>query len=176
MNLPQAELLADRFKKEVNNYSKRQIASQEGQLQALLKQRPGDPKVRNRLGVLYARFGLYDEAEQEFRKAVEQQNYIPALMNLGNLHYLRNDFVRALTAFQRATEAQPTNPRILLSLAKVHHEMEDYTSASELYARIVAADAALAARYDYLDLKREDPSRAAEVGRLREGVLWEEEL
>jgi len=176
VNLPPASLLTDRFAKEVSNYSKRRIASQEGQLQARLRQRPGDPKLRNRLGVLYARFGLYDEAEREFRRAVEQQNYIPALMNLGNLHYLRSDFVRALTAFQRAAEAQPSNPRILLSLAKVHHEMEDYSTASELYARIVAADAKLAARYDYLDLKREDPARAAEVGRLREGVLWEEEL
>lgn len=176
VNLPPAALLAERFAKEVSNYSKRQIASQEGQLQALLRQRPGDPKLRNRLGVLYARFGLYDEAEREFRKATEQQNYIPALMNLGNLHYLRSDLVRALAAFQKAAETQPSNPRILLSLAKVHHEMEDYTGASELYKRIADADAELAARYDYLDLKREDPSRAAEVGRLREGVLWEEEL
>ena len=53
--------------------------------------------------------------------------------------------------------------------------MEDYTSAGELYRRIAAADAELAARYDYLDLKREDPARAAEVSRLRAGVLWEEE-
>ena len=176
VNLPPAALLADRFMKEVSNYSKRQIASQEGQLRALLQQRPGDPKLRNRLGVLYARFGLYDKAEGEFKRAVEQQNYIPALMNLGNLHYLREDFDRALAAFQRAAEAQPANPRILLSLAKVYHEMEDYAAASDLHKRIAAADMELAARYDYLDLKREDPARAAEVGRLRAGVLWEEEL
>jgi hypothetical protein len=176
VNLPPAALLADRFAEEVSNYSKRQIASKEAHLQALLSQRPGDPKLRNRLGVLYARFGLYDEAEQEFRRAIEQETYIPALMNLGNLHYLRDDFVQALTAFQRAAAAQPSNPRILLSLAKAHHEMEDYPTAGELYRRIVAADPTFAAKYDYLDLKREDPARAAEVSRLRAGVLWEEEL
>jgi hypothetical protein len=54
--------------------------------------------------------------------------------------------------------------------------MEDYPTAGELYRRIVAADPAFAAKYDYLDLKREDPARAAEVSRLRAGVLWEEEL
>jgi hypothetical protein len=176
VSLPPAALLADGFSKEVDNYSKRRIASEESRLQSLLRQSPGDPKLRNRLGVLYARFGLYDRAEAEFKRAAEQQDYIPALMNLGNLHYLREDFTRALAAFQKAADAEPANPRILLSLAKVQHEMEDYAAAGELYQRIAAADSELAARYDYLDLKREDPARAAEVGRLRAGVLWEEEL
>ena len=127
------------------------------------------------MGVLYARFGLYDQAEQEFRKALGQQNYLPALINLGNLHYLRKEMSEALILFQRAAEVQPANPKILLSLAKVYHEMEDYSSASDIYKRLVAADSGLAAGYDYLDLKREDPARATEANRLRDAVLWEEE-
>ena len=174
LGYPPAEALADRFSRVIAEYGKRQMAPQAAELEGLLKQRPGDAALRNRLAVLYARFGLYDQAEKELNRALERQDYLPALVNLGNLHYLRKEFPSALNLYRRAHAIQPANPGILLSLARLHHELEEYSLAAEFYQRLVASDSGLAAKYDYLDLKRGDPSRATEVDRLREDVRWEE--
>ncbi len=64
---------------------------------------------------------------------------------------------------------------MLLSLARVSHEMENYREVKEAYGRLKILDPGLAKRFAYLELTREESSRAAGADRIMEVVLWEEE-
>ena len=44
------------------------------------------------------------------------------------------------------------------------HELEDYGRVRELYAELMSRDPALAERFAYLELRREEASRASQAG------------
>lgn len=69
-------------------------------------------KAVNKLGVPYARYGLYDQAETEFKQVVEQQEYLPAPANLGNINYLGEDYPEALEFYERAEALETEGPWI----------------------------------------------------------------
>jgi Flp pilus assembly protein TadD len=52
-------------------------------------EKASDPrKLQNTLGVLYSRYGQNGRARKEFEKLVAQEEYVPVLLNLGNVLYL----------------------------------------------------------------------------------------
>ncbi len=114
------------------------------------------------------------KAEEEFYRALKRdETYVPALLNLGNLHYLKNEMQRALSYYNRADSLRPNNPKILLCVARVHHELENYRTVMDLYGTIKELDPDLADRFAYLDLRNEEVVRASESSKVKEEVIWE---
>jgi Tfp pilus assembly protein PilF len=97
------------------------------------------------------------------------------LVNLGNIHYLNNELKQAKEYYLRAYRKDPNNPTILVSLAKVNHELEEYGEAEETYNKLKAVSPELAQRFDYLALKGTGTARAGETAQERGIILWEEE-
>ena len=62
------------------------------------------PKTLNALGLLHARYALLDKAEVQFQAAVKTSEYVPGLVNLGNLRLRGKRTEEALGFYQR----QPT--------------------------------------------------------------------
>jgi len=163
------------FKSEASRFIEREIYPQVARIQGDIAASGGSPRDLNRLGVLYARYGLDDRAKAEFEKALEKEDYVPALINLGNLSFIKKDMQSALSYYQRAQKILPDNPNVLLSIARVNHEIENYATARQAYARLREVSPTLAARFAYLDLRGEEASRAAEAAGLKEVVVWTEE-
>ncbi len=135
----------------------------------------GDPRYINSLGVLYAKYGLDEKAEEQFNKILKETDYLPALMNMGNLFYIKEDYKKAREYYTRAQKVSPNNPRVLLSIARVNHEIENYGTAREAYSKLKEIAPDLASRFAYLDLRGEEATRAANVAGVKNLVLWEEE-
>jgi Tfp pilus assembly protein PilF len=134
-----------------------------------------DPrKPTNELGVLYARYGQYDQAQKQFEKLLAKEEYVPALLNMGNIFYLNNQKEKALVYYNRAYAKDSENPKVLLQLARVNHDLEHYGTVEKLYAELKARDPDLAQRFAYLDLKGEEATRAANVAGANGVVVWEE--
>ena len=145
-------------------------------LNSEIKKSRGSLKSVNKLGVLYARYGLKEEAESEFRRILSKnENYVPALMNMGNIYYLNKNMEKALELYENALNIAPDNPLVLLSIARTNHELENYGTARKIYSKLKTVDKNLAMQFSYLDLRGEEAVRAAETGNLKEVVLWEEE-
>ena len=172
--LPGEEAVRKVAEAEVVRFVDREIFAQVAQLQAEIKKAQGDPRALNKLGVLYARYGLYDRAKEQFSLASARQDFAPALVNLGNLASLAKDPKAAIAYFQRAYDKDPANPSVILALAKANHDSENYGSSRELYEKLKAADPVLAARYSYLDLRGQEATRAAEAAGLAGAVPWSE--
>jgi len=175
LEFPAARSLESAYRQEVGNFIEREIGNRVAGLQAEIEKGGETPKIQNKLGVLYARYGLHKDAERHFQAALEQSEYLPALMNVGNLLYMREEFDRALAFFERAARQDPGKPQVLLAMARTNHELENYGTARDLFSRLKEADPNLASRFSYLELRGEEAVRAADLNRLRSTVLWEED-
>jgi tetratricopeptide (TPR) repeat protein len=176
ITLPDSDQLVSVYLTEVIKYIDREIYPKMEKIQAQIAKEGETPKQLNRLGVLYARYGLNEKAEHEFNRALEiDRNYMPALMNLGNVYFLNNDPEQALEMYERASRRQPDNPKVLLSLARANHELENYGNVKRSYNKLKKLDPDLAVDYAYLDLASDDTTRASNMSRMKEEMLWEEE-
>ena len=79
---------------------------------------PPTPGNANSRGLVHARYGRYGEAGDAFRSAIgmTEEGYFPALMNMGNLAGLRDDWAAAAEWYERALALSPENPRAISTL------------------------------------------------------------
>jgi tetratricopeptide (TPR) repeat protein len=173
--LPSAESIVASFGHELTWFLDREIKPKVSRLQEQIESSGGSPKAINRLGIFYARYGMYEEAEAELKKTLIQQEYVPALVNLGHVARLKGDRRAALDYYDRALRVNPDSIPGLLASAQLHHEMENYGLVGELYRKLKELDPKLAQRFSYLGLRGEEASRAAEIGNVKGVVEWDEE-
>jgi tetratricopeptide (TPR) repeat protein len=175
MSLPASEKILSLFQEEVAKFIDREVSEKVTALKTRIAKTQNAPNAVNELGVLYARNGLFDLAREEFEKAIANEEYVPALLNLGNIFYLKKQTEKALELYERAYGLAPGNPRVLLGVARASHDLENYFQAKKVYAELKKVDPDLANQFSYLDLRGEEASRAAAIAGVKEIVQWEEE-
>jgi tetratricopeptide (TPR) repeat protein len=130
------------------------------------------PPVQNRLGVLYARYGMTEEALAQFNEALKAREYMPAMVNKANLLFLGGSWRDAQALYQRVLVLKPDTPAALLGLARCFHALRMYAQVAQPYDRLKKASPELAARFPYLDPAEAGSTRAAKAGGQGE-VPWE---
>jgi tetratricopeptide (TPR) repeat protein len=174
LNLPPADKVVDSYVNEAGKFVDQEIFSRVASLQNQIDKSPDPRKPRNSLGVLYARYGQYDKAQQEFDKLLAKGEYVPALLNMGNIFYINDQKEKALDYYNRAYAKDPDNADVLLAVAKVNHDLENYYQVKKMYTALKSKDPDLAEKFAYLDLKGEEATRAAEIRGVSGVVIWEE--
>ncbi len=86
---------------------------------------------------------MLDEAEPAFQDVLKNEEYRPALFNMGSLRYLKERYREASAFLERAERVMCEDPRILLALVKVHCTMEEINRAEAIYACLQCIDQAL---------------------------------
>lgn len=172
--LPEAGQVISDFQNDLVSLVSREIGGKEAELQAAIKKNPGNTKAMNSLGLLYARYDMKDKAEEQFKKIVSKTEYMPALLNLGNLAYLQGEFDTAQGYYQRAYRQNAHNPSVLLAMARVNHEQQNYGSVKKYYQELRTLDPDLASTFAYLDLQGTEAVRAAQAGGVQDKVMWED--
>ncbi len=172
---PSAAAMKSVYQTQMTKFLDREIFPQVSSIQAQIETSGGDPRHINRLGVLYARYGLKDRAGREFEKIVRGSRPFPqALLNLGHLRFLDKDLDGALAYYGKAQALLPDNPAVLLAVARTNHELENYGTVARVYSRLKQVDPALAGKYAYLDFRGEEARRASQVSGAASGVVWGE--
>jgi tetratricopeptide (TPR) repeat protein len=171
--LPDTEKVLEVFQRDLSRFIGLEIADQELTMKAKLSRDPNNPRYLNILGTLYARYGLSDKAREQFTAAVVSKEYFAALMNLGHLEFLDEDYEEAEEYYERALKAYPDNAHAILALARTDHELENYGNVKRYYSQLQDLDPELAEEYSYLDLRASESVRAEEATRLRKYVAWE---
>ncbi len=164
------------FRAEVVKFVDREIATEIASIQVRRDEDRDNPRWPNRLGILYARYGVDDRAIGYFEDALRLRGtYTPALVNLGNIRYLTGDVAAALRYYESAEARAPDDPDVLLNIARANHELENYGTARAAYARLQQVSPALANRFAYLDLRGAEAERAAQAGEVEGIILWSDE-
>lgn len=175
VTLPDKDGIVGAFVKEIDRFVKADMGPQREEILAKIKSTQGDVRWVNKLGVLYAKYGMLDRAMEQFAAVLKQKEYLPALINMGNLYYMQDELSKAKEYYDRASALSPDNPKVLLAVARVDHELENYGTARQAYAKLKELSPELADRFAYLDLRGSQAARAADPAQLKGVVLWEEE-
>lgn len=174
--LPPARDIAQSVRKEVLAFKQAEVDAQVSAFQKQMDAKRGNAPIQNRIGILYARYGFTDQAEVEFRKltASEKTPYIPALINLGNLKFLKENYQEALGLYERAARLEPANVTASLGVARASFALDKYEEANTAFAKVRQADPQLAERFAFLEQREAGGSRAANISALKGVVIWGE--
>ena len=158
---------------ELRRMVNREIADKVEDLEDEIKRSGENPRLINKLGILYAKYGMYDEAEKQFTRIVTKREHAPALMNLGNIYYLRDDLSKALKYYDKVHRLDPYNPNVLVNLLRVHKDREDRAAAKKTYEQLAKVSPEKADEYRYLIEGGESTTRAGEAEAVQ-SMLWDE--
>jgi hypothetical protein len=172
---PPAAVMAS-IGKETGRFIVKEVDPRVAALQAALKKSPEDPKILNQIGILYGRYGVLDKAEEYCLRAIKSQEYVPSLVNLGNLSYLNKDMARSFTYFGRALKAAPKNVKALQGYIIAGYELQKYEQVNTAYGTLKAVSPESAAQMAHVEtVQASDTARASEAGSEAKGVsLWTE--
>jgi hypothetical protein len=173
--IPNMSNVMNMYVRELRTYIDREISIQVVTLQEEIKKSGYNKKWINKLGVLYARYGLTDKAKIEFNTILKKDaRFVPALMNMGNLSYIDGRMEDALDYYERALKIDNDNPNIILSVARANHELNNFGFVTKYYSQLQQISPELASRFDYLGQMGEESTRASETDRMKGLVYWEE--
>jgi tetratricopeptide (TPR) repeat protein len=128
----------------------------------------------NGAAVLYARYGMYDEAMKTFNAIVSQIEYLPALINQGNIYFVYGEYTRALERYEQAQRIDADNAVVQLQITRTFNKVRRYEDASLAYERLHTLDPELAEKFSANFVNQSDSSRAAQSGVI-EVIPWYEE-
>ena len=93
------------------------------------------------LGSAYVRTDLYDQAEQEYKKALEfYPDYPNALSGLGLIQYIRENYEESKNLFEKAVALNPTDEYGHRYLGDIYRKSKEYDQALDEYAKAIRID------------------------------------
>jgi tetratricopeptide (TPR) repeat protein len=174
ITIPPEPEISSAFLQEVVKFIGREITPKISKLEDAVKKDSANVSKRNNLGILYAQYGLLDKAEEQFTIILAKKEFGPALINFGNIHYMKTNYVKAIEYYERAVKLEPGNSKALLNIARSYYRLEKYDRANESYARLKKVDPKLAARYASLYENTGGQARAKDINDNKGEILWAE--
>jgi tetratricopeptide (TPR) repeat protein len=174
LQIPPQAGVEKRFSAALDAFVSLEIGQQESALLAAAGKASSKSKPLNTLAVLYSRFGQYDRAEKTLKELLARDEYVPALINMGNIFFVRSQVDKALEYYNRASRKDPNAAVVLLCVARANHALENYAIAKKAYAQLRTVDPDLAQKFAYLDLRGEEATRAADADGVQKAVVWSE--
>ena len=148
--LPNPLDVSSKFNSELRRFLRREITPVIAKIQKNIDSGTANPRLMNRMGITYARFGFLEEAEEWFNKALVINDFVPSLLNMGNVLYLKEEPLEASVYFKKALINDPENTQALIGLARVSYEIEDNETANASLAALEKIDPEAAGSVAYL--------------------------
>jgi tetratricopeptide (TPR) repeat protein len=142
---PAARMVLASFREELDRFMSDELVPQVARLNAEIKRSGATSRNLNNLGVLYARYGKYKEAEAEFQKVIKKDEFVPALINLANISYLRGEPKTAVSWFDRALKKDAKNKLALMGAIRVRGELGETATVNRLLDSLKPLDPGAAA-------------------------------
>jgi tetratricopeptide (TPR) repeat protein len=171
---PDSERVFSAYSNELKMFWNTNFQPRVSSVQKDLALRKYDAKLLNNLGVLYARFGMYDDARKQFELLVSNNGeVVTALINLGNLAFLDGRNEDSLDYFTRALKQSSDNSVALQGIAMAGYELGDINAVQTALERLRKADPDAASRLASLGAGGGASGRAASAE--KEITSWNEE-
>uniref|UniRef100_A0A8C8EI82 Tetratricopeptide repeat domain 8 n=1 Tax=Oncorhynchus tshawytscha TaxID=74940 RepID=A0A8C8EI82_ONCTS len=92
------------------------------------------------LGKCYYRLGLHRESEKQFRSALNHQEVVDTYLYLAKVYQRLDQPITALNLFKQGLDHFPGEVTLLTGIARIHEEMNNFTSATEYYKDVLKQD------------------------------------
>jgi tetratricopeptide (TPR) repeat protein len=133
---------------------------EEEKLRAWLVTHPGDSEVLFSLGLVEKRQGHYLEAEEYYRRAIQQDSrFSEAFSNLGNVYLGRKQTASAIASYQQATDINPNRGAYYYNLYRAYAQ-ETFLSGKtdKTFQRARQLDPQLVDYYTNIDVPNRPPN------------------
>jgi tetratricopeptide (TPR) repeat protein len=105
-----------------------------------------------------------EDAAAAYRKAlVIDPDLVPAIVNLANLHYARDEMIEAQALYERAIRLEPHCFEAHFNLGNIHHDLGRFELALVGYHQAVALNASYPEAHFYLAVTLEKMGRSADA-------------
>ena len=168
--LPEEKAVAMGFANTVDEFVLNQITPQIAWFENVIAKAPTAQNY-NDFGILYARYGLFEQAEKQFRLA-RTTKYMPAILNTANLYYSQKNYSEASHWYHQVLNADPQNNLAMLGLARCAYETGDYAECDKWYGAVYKNDRTLAKQYSYLGAFEETSGRSFSLADRLENTVW----
>jgi tetratricopeptide (TPR) repeat protein len=106
----------------------------------------------------------FEEAAGAYRRALEIDPYlVPALINLANLHYARDEMAEAQALYERAIALENDVFEAHFNLGNIFHDLGRYPEAQSCYREALALNPAFADAHFYLAVALEKNGQSADA-------------
>jgi tetratricopeptide (TPR) repeat protein len=106
----------------------------------------------------------YDDAMSAYRRALEIDPYlVPALINLANIHYARDEIVEAQALYERAIALEPDVFEAHFNLGNILHDLGRYNAAQHAYHNALRLNPGYADAHFYLAVTLEKNGQSHEA-------------
>ena len=146
--MPDRKIVAKLFQHRLDEWVEREIGPLVTEYEKELARRD-KPETRNSLGVLYGEYGLFTEAEDQFKKA-RRTGYIPAILNTANVFFAKQKYEKAIEWYNLVLAQEPRNDIALLGIARCQYELGKYNECDAAYTKLCDVNIELAGEYTYL--------------------------
>ncbi len=168
--LPEETYVARLFSHSVDEFIIGQIMPQIAYYENRIAMNPSAQNY-NDFGVLYARYGLFEQAEKQFRLA-RSLEYIPSVLNTANLYYSIKDYERATNWYKEVLNADAGNLLAMIGLARCAYEEGNYKECDRWYGTVFNKDIELARKYSYLGAFESTAGRSFSLADRLEKTIW----
>ena len=169
-NLPEEGLVINDFAGAVDEFVIAQITPQIVHYENLIAKQPVAANY-NDFGILYAKYGLFEQAEKQFAIA-RNKNYLPAVLNSANLYYSKKDYDSAERFYKQVLLRDSKNSLAMIGLARCAYEKNDYKTCDLYYGTVYNTDRALARKYSYLGAFEQTSGRSFSLADRLENTIW----
>ena len=108
--------------------------------------------------------GKLEDAAAAYRKAlVIDPELVPAIVNLANIHYARDELIEAQALYERAIGLDPDCFEAHFNLGNIHHDLGRYEDALVCYRDAVALNGSYADAHFYLAVTLEKTGHSPEA-------------
>jgi tetratricopeptide (TPR) repeat protein len=105
-----------------------------------------------------------EDAMNAYRRALEVDPYlVPALINLANLHYSRDDAVEAQALYERAIALEPHVFEAHFNLGNIFHDLGRFTEAQRCYREAIRLNPGYPEAHFYLAVTLEKSGRSQDA-------------
>lgn len=157
-------ILKETIENELNTLSSSLFMSAAGPLLNNMRKNPENTKTAMQLGIVYARFGKYKEAETLFKSLYGKTGSSAVLINLGNIYLLKNNYSLSAEYFRKAWDSGRKNLYVAEALSQLYRETGNYTEADN-FSSIAGEMAGTAAA---------GQNRGSGSTGMEGGLIWEE--
>ena len=106
----------------------------------------------------------FDEAIALYRRALELDPYmVPALINLANVHYARDEIAEAQALYERAISLEPDVFEAHFNLGNIFHDLGIYREAQRCYRAALALNPQYADAHFYLAVTLEKAGQSSDA-------------
>ena len=106
----------------------------------------------------------FDDALDAYRRTLEIDPYlVPALINLANIHYARNEMAEAQALYERAIALEPDVFESHFNLGNIFHDLGHYAEAEECYRDALRLNPTYADAHFYLAVSLEKSGLSPEA-------------